>query len=1122
MLSLLSLEPAARPRSAFEILHRLQAIAGIERVEPVSVSQAYLSSPVMVGRDEVLNDLRKEMATALGGQGHGVLIEGAPGLGRSRLLEACTVEAKMLGATVLRTSASSATGQGFAVAQNLAGQLLETIADAALESARSSGALAALFDESASPPRLRPLTSSTTPPLPLQTALSAWMLRVAESHPLAIAVDDVHAIDEPSAALLAALASQGTTHPLLVIATAEAGAPRSASAALDVLAGRSVRVALRPLTRAQTEDLLGSLFGDAQNLGPVSDGVHKVSAGNPRACMDLARHLVDKGIIAYDGGAWTLPVRLDSTDLPSTAEGAIRERVAALDPEARWLAEAQALANDTFSRGDYHLLRANSDPGAVDRAISELFSSQVIVATDKLHSLAHRGWASALTARLSPAECEARHRALAALYEHKLPIVAVRHMLAGGLFERGLDRLAALLKTAVDATALGGGAQVPSSEVAATIDRALQAAQTVGRPARELHELRRWLIQLSVASEDRFYWRVAPAWLDQLKRDSGFLVWHELGDTGDPARLKRAMAAAGQRYAETPESDRVYPPAEAVKLLVYYVIASIAIGSRSMNSDLLESLPPLLEPFAPLSPFADIIRCNAVATCQSTSRAQGEQARAQWLDVYERLNTMSATELPYLDRVRYAVAFGIGSQCVRMGLASGATWAELLDQDPRQRVNALYLRKVIALQKGDTDAAERCRRKAEILALQSMDRQMFTTTLVVELAAHAFCGDLAGVKQIMARIEPLAAESEGWRGYAELAMAQFQQLRGDLEAAREAFARCIAMTSRDATRDQRPIVAWLPAVAGHVETLVSLGRLDEARTEGKAALDRCRELGIGFMSHEISRALALAEAKLDDYPSAVARLEVLIAEQRRLGVTGLHLGASYEARARIAIWSEDEASFDEYAKLTAAEYRHGLGSALGARWERLMAEARRAATRAARGAGLPPAGAAMDVQTTVAEMVTKAFDGASSARARAEHALRLLCDDRKARVGYLYLAGDAGLSLAASLGSAAAPAGLSHYVQEFFDGEIAQRGDQTAALTNEQTSALVDRSSFRDGAGIDHRPLLMASLADGVSRYAGVAVLAKADGAERPLGGVALVDALSAHLIQAGDARASA
>jgi tetratricopeptide (TPR) repeat protein len=1121
VLSLLSLEPAARPRSAFEVMHRLQAIAGIERVEPVSVSQAYLSTPVMVGREELLRDLRSRMTAALGGYGRGVLIEGASGLGRSRLLDACAVEAKMLGATVLRASARSASGQGFAVAQTLAGQLLETMPDAALASARSSGAFSVLFNE-ASPPQLQTLMGSTVPPLQIQTALSDWVLHVAANYPLAIAVDDVHAIDEPSAAMLGALASQGANRPLLFVTTAEAGAPRSASGALDVLASRSARVELQPLTRAQTEDLLGSLFGDAQNLGPVSDGVHRVSAGNPRACMDLARHLVDKGIVSYDGGGWTLPVRLDSTDLPSTAEGAIRERVAALQPESRWLAEAQALANDAFVRADYQRLRPDLDPGAVDRAISELLSSQVLVGTDKLHALAHRGWASALAAGLGPSECEARHRALAALYEQKLPIVAVRHLLAGGLLERGVDRLGALLKTVADASALGGGAQVPSSEVAATIDRALETALALGRPERELHELRRWLIQVSVASDDRFYWRAAPAWLERLKHDSGFLLWHEIGD-GDANRLKRAMATAAQRFAETPESERVYAPGDAIKLLIYYVITSIAIGSRSMNSDLLESLPPLLEPFAPISPFADIIRCNALATCQSTSRAQGEKARALWLDVYDRLGKMSATELPYLDRVRYAVAFGIGSQTVRMGLASGATWAELLDKDPRQRVNALYLRKVVAMQMGDSEGAERYRRQAEVLALQSMDRQMFTTTLVVELAAHAFSGDLGGVRQVMARIEPLAADSEGWRAYAELAGAQFQQVRGDLQAALAAFARCVAMSARDAAKDERPLVAWPAAVAGYVETLVSLGRFDEARTAGDAALERCRTLGIGFMSQGISRALALAEAKLGESARAAARLEALIAEQKELGVTGLNLGATYETRARVAIWSGDDAAFDTYAKLTATEYRHGRGSALGARWERLTAEARRASPGAtARRAGVHSIGLATAIHTSAAERVTKALEGAPNARARAEHALRLLCEDRNASAGYLYLVGDVGLSLVASQGRDAAPDGLLEYVQELFDREASPSDDRTAALTPEQTSALVDRVAFQDASGVEHRPLLLASLADGVSRYAGVAVLVRSSAPERSTGGVALVGALSAHLIQAGDVRVSA
>jgi hypothetical protein len=308
-------------------------------------------------------------------------------------------------------------------------------------------------------------------------------------------------------------------------------------------------------------------------------------------------------------------------------------------------------------------------------------------------------------------------------------------------------------------------------------------------------------------------------------------------------------------------------------------------------------------------------------------------------------------------------------------------------------------------------------------------------------------------------------------------------------------------------------------MAGYLETLVSLGRHAEARTCGEEALARCRTLGIGFMSHGISRALALAEARRNDYAKAVARLDGLIADQKNLGVTGLNLGASYEARARIAIGADDEPSLEQYAELTAKEYRHGRGSALGARWERLMAEARRASSGALpRLADFQPGTLSMQTRASAKESVDELLRDASNAQERAARALRLLCEDRAARSGFLYLVGDAGLSLAASLGFAAPPVGLLEYLQEYFDREVSQSSDDTAALTDAQmASALTARASFRDGSGIDHHPVLMASLADGVSRYAGVAAFVECDGPERPAGDASLVAALSAHLIRSGD-----
>jgi hypothetical protein len=1133
VMSLLCLEPAMRPRNAFEVMQRLAAIAGVELVEPITVSRAYLSSPTMVGRDEPMRVLRSLVNAAVAGRGRSVLVEGATGVGRSRLLDAGGIEAKMLGATVLVANAGRTRAEDFAVAQTLAEQLLERLPDPGLTSARSSGAFSVLFKEgiAAGPgadtrPRLTALAESGVPRLQLQTALAEWVLHVSGVHPLVIAIDDANEVDEPSAALLAVLASQARGHRLLVMVTAETGAPRRAVEALALLAGHSARIEVQPLTRAETGELLGSLFGDVQNLGPVSEAVYRLSLGNPRACLDSATHLVDKGVISYEGGAWTLPNRLDPRDLPNSAEDAIRASIARLEPLARGLAEAQALANDTFSREDYQLLSPDADPVSVDRAISELLSNQLLVADGGLYSLAHRGWASALTARMSRSDSERRHRALAVLYEHQLPIAFVRHLLAGGEVERSLDRLARLLASAGDASALSGGRQIATTDLATTIELALDAARAMHRPAREQHELRRWLMSLSAGAGDAFYWRAAPDWLAQLKRDSGLLDWQGLDDTDPGGRMARALEIAARRYAASPERERVYRPDEAIKMLCLYVLFSIAVASRNSDDELLESLPVLLEPLAPMLPVVETIRQNAIATCEARCRQQVEESRRRWKDVYERLGKMTAKEMPGVEITRNAVAFGIGSLEARMGLASAASWAELLERDPLQQVSALYLRKVVALQLGDSEGAERYQRRAEVLALQGRARQMFATTLHVELSAHALAGDLTGVKQVLARIRQLAAASPGWLPYVELGEAQFQELRGDLEAARRAFERCIAMARPDPSGKPWRIDAWAPAIAGYIASLVALERHAEARAGGEAALGTCRDLGIGVVvSHGISRALALAEAKLDCYAEAVARLEALIAEQQKIGVTGLILGASYEARARIAIWASDAPAIEKYSNLTATEYRHGRGSALGARWERLMAEARRASQRALprpsdRESGSLAAGRRTSPTGSMAETVDAFLRDASAARERAERALKLLCDDRAAAIGYLYLVGDDGLTLVASQGSAAEPEGLQQYLQEYFDLEVSQNGDDTVALTDAQVaSARVGRTSFRDRTDVEHFPIMMTSLTDGMSRHAGAAAFVGGARPERSAGGASLVGALSAHLIRAGDTR---
>ena len=237
----------------------------------------------------------------------------------------------------------------------------------------------------------------------------------------------------------------------MVVATADVAANRDPESLLGVLERRSTTLALPALKLAETEELLKSIFGDVPGIGVRERRYSRISSGNPRACMDLAQHLVDSGKVRYDAGTWTLPSRLDATDLPESTEAAIRERIANLSPLSRFIAEAQAMAlSGSFTRQSYALLCPNEPPGRVEQAITELLSQQVLTSDGRIYGLSHEGWASALLASLSKVEKVERHRAVVRVFEPTPGLAMVHHLLGAGADAEALDRLARVLAEAGD------------------------------------------------------------------------------------------------------------------------------------------------------------------------------------------------------------------------------------------------------------------------------------------------------------------------------------------------------------------------------------------------------------------------------------------------------------------------------------------------------------------------------------------------------------------------------------------------------------------------------------------------------------------------------------------------
>ena len=1184
VLSLLDPDPALRPRSAFEVMQRLASIARLENREPMSVARAYLAAPELVGREHVLARLEDHCTRATQGEGGVVIVEAASGMGRTRVLDECALWAKTRGCAVLRARGEALSSLGSPereLGRELIAQLSAALPVEQLRALRAeSSEIAELFAHQppredtavllharhiegmreagelhgdAAPPEqpsdALTRSSEAPPACGPQSTLVRCLRSAARLTPLVITVDDAHACDADSLALIAELAFEARDYPVLLLITREPRAarvgvvttPASAATGADT-ADQALRYSvleaaehlpLEPLSPAQTHALLRSIFGDVPNIALWSDRIHAVTAGNPGEALDIAEWCVQRNSVRYESGSWALPSTLEVSDFPSSAADTLRERLALLSPLARELANAHAVAlRHDLTLDDYRALSSSPTPSRVDLAVRELVRQRIVSEERGAHTMRHGAWRRLLRESLDEPTLRELHQALARYcVRTKQPTLhLVHHLLSAGAEHTALDQVLAVLHGFGDSLDLEIFTKLhtPPAQTAAILLRCLEAARAQGRPAHQEHLLRRWLTMLSIVTHDEYYFAAAPGWREQLERDAGLAYLG--GQRGQPpAKPTRESVRAALRQlttasAEASETHRVYSPRVALRHLVTYVGASLAIAARRLDTTLTDSLPDLLEPFAGLSPEVHAMWQLALGAQQALCRCQVEQARARWLEVYRRLEKMPEGALRHRTIIRGAIAYVVGASEASLGMQSAMRWASELDRDPLQAVSAMYLRRIVRLQLGDFDGAENFRRKAELLSVHADATQMFTSTIVLELVAHAISGQLLGIKQLAERIAPLAERCTTWEPYRALAMGYFERLRGDPTAALAEFERCLSLCAPSSSGHFT--YAWPLATAGLSEAHFDLGDYARAADIARAGLTRCRANGVLCLSHCLVRALALAEAKLGHHSHGAELLDSIIETGRTRAITGLQLGYVYEARAFVAIEANDNRAIERYARLAAREYRSGFGSALGARCERLLEAAGQREpqlpdTWAAWGAAAPAHGQAKR-RVNIGTVVSRAMAGAARAEGRALRALRLLCENYGASAGHLLLAQGQepkqALQVSASYRVEPPDPALLPLAQARLQANLRQSDEVTRVRGD--TNVRFERDAnvlWTDSEGHAFEAKLLHCVHDGKTRYAGLVLLVQAAGSGPSVRFAQFANAVSAYLIDSGE-----
>lgn len=390
----------------------------------------------LVGREREWDTLKRAWEGALTGGSRTVLIEGEPGVGKSRLADDFMRWVTSQGGLVLR-------GRGYdARAGAPFGPMIDALRGT-LDAPGLAGVDAEWLGEVA---RVLPELRRHFPGLPdvaaagaaadgwrLFEAVAQVLLALAEESPVAIVIDDLQWCDADSCGLLHFLVRRLGDSKVLWCATyTVGGVERDAPAARLSRALRATRdaafVSLAPLTEDDLWQMVRELGRvDAPNgARRFASRVHEVTGGNPFYVIELFKTLFAQELLTVDPEtrAWNVSAAA-SGGMPTpayspTVHDAIADRIECLPDEPHAVlitiaSSARGCRTDVLSHvhGISRLRAAMIGDALVER--------HLVVEEDGTYRCAHPTIAAVVRARLTTSRRREVHRALAQALELVLP-----------------------------------------------------------------------------------------------------------------------------------------------------------------------------------------------------------------------------------------------------------------------------------------------------------------------------------------------------------------------------------------------------------------------------------------------------------------------------------------------------------------------------------------------------------------------------------------------------------------------------------------------------------------------------------------------------------------------------